>query len=87
MRTRTFDVPMELIGQLAELLCDNELSNQIEGVASNGDIIISVGYEAREKSLIEDIHEMIDEYNDDREDGEDGEDEDDDELEDSEDED
>jgi hypothetical protein len=67
MRSRTFDVPLDVMGDFAQMVDDNELSNEIDGVADNGDIIVTVDYEPYEKRAIENIHELIDRYNDTRE--------------------
>lgn len=67
MRSRTFDVPLEVMGDFAQMVDDNELANEIDGVADNGDIIVTVDYEPYEKKIIENIHELIDRYNDTRE--------------------
>jgi hypothetical protein len=67
MRSRTFDVPLDVMGDFAQLVGDNELVNEIDGVADNGDIIVTVDYEPYEKKIIENIHELIDRYNDTRE--------------------
>jgi hypothetical protein len=67
MRSRTFDVPLDVMGDFAQMVDDNELANEIDGVADNGDIIVTVDYEPYEKKIIENIHELIDRYNDTRE--------------------
>jgi hypothetical protein len=67
MRSRTFDVPLDVMGDFAQMVDDNELVNEIDGVADNGDIIVTVDYEPYEKKIIEIIHELIDRYNDTRE--------------------
>lgn len=67
MRSRTFDVPLDVMGDFAQMVDDNEMANEIDGVADNGDIIVTVDYEPYEKKIIENIHELIDRYNDTRE--------------------
>lgn len=67
MRSRTFDVPLDVMGDFAQMVDDNELTNEIDGVADNGDIIVTVDYEPYEKKIIENIHALIDRYNDTRE--------------------
>jgi hypothetical protein len=78
MRSRTFDVPVDVIGDFAEIVDDNTLPADIEGVADNGDIIVNVEYEAEQKKVIDQIHELIDHYNDNREEEEEEEEEEDD---------
>jgi hypothetical protein len=75
MRSRTFDVPLDVMGDFAQMVDDNALANEIDGVADNGDIIVTVDYEPYEKKIIESIHELIDRYNDTREEEENEEDE------------
>lgn len=75
MRRRTFEVPQDVIGDVAQLLDDHELTNEIDGVTDDGDIIVSLDYESDEKKAVEEIHELIDKYNDNREDDDDEEDE------------
>ncbi len=70
MRSRTFDVPLDVMEDFAQMVDDNELANEIDGVADNGDIIVTVDYEPYEKKIIENIHELIDRYNDTREEDE-----------------
>ena len=82
MRSRTFDVPLDVMGDFAQMVYDNELVNEIDGVADNGDIIVTVDYEPYEKKIIENIHELIDRYNDTREEEENEEEEEPEELED-----
>ena len=82
MRSRTFDVPLDVMGDFAQMVDDNELVNEIDGVADNGDIIVTVDYEPYEKKIIENIHELIDRYNDTREEEENEEEEEPEELED-----
>lgn len=76
MRSRTFEVPLDVMGEFAQIVDDHELTNELNGVAENGDIIVNVDYEAAEKDVIDELHELVDQHNDDRE--EDDEEEDDD---------
>ena len=71
MRSRTFEVPLDAMGDFAQIVDDNELTNELNGVADNGDIIVNVDYEPEEKNAINELHELIDQHNDDREDDED----------------
>lgn len=75
MRTRNFELPADLITEFAKLMEKHELDNVIEGVTEDGEIQISVDYEADEKKIIERIHDMIDRYHDDEEEEEDENDE------------
>ena len=71
MRSRTFEVPLDVMGDFAQIVDDNELTNELNGVADNGDIIVNVDYEAQQKDVITELHELVDKHNDEREDDED----------------
>jgi len=77
MRERIFEVPVDLMTEFAEILDTQGMDNVIEGVTEDGDIEVRVDYEPEQKQAINKIHDMIDEYNENRED-EDEEEEDDD---------
>lgn len=81
MKSRTFEVPLDVMGDFAKVMDDNGFDNLIEGVVENGDIIVRVDYEADQRDVINEIHDIIDNYNDNRDDEEDEEEEDEDEEE------
>lgn len=78
MRERTFEVPVDLMGEFAGILDEQGMDNVIEGVTEDGDIEVRVDYEPEQKQVINKIHDMIDEYNENRDDDEEEEEEDDD---------
>ena len=40
MKSRTFEVPVDIMGQFAEIMNENEFDNTIEGTNEDGDIIV-----------------------------------------------
>ena len=76
MRSRTFEVPIDIMGEFARILDDRELTNEINGVLDNGDIIVNIDYEPDEKDAIDELHELVDQHNDEREEEDEDEDED-----------
>ena len=63
MRSRTFEVPVDLMVEFAEIIDQHELDNVIEGATEDRDIEISVDYEPSQKHIINKLHELIDEFN------------------------
>jgi hypothetical protein len=79
MRSRTFDVPADLIVEFAEVVIENGLAASIEGYDSEEDeVSIEVDYEASQKKLMHQLQDKIDDYNEEEEEEEGEEDEDDD---------
>ena len=52
MRTKEFEVPTDFIIEFAEALAEHELTNEINGVTEEGDILIEVSYEKQKRGRI-----------------------------------
>lgn len=69
MRSRTFDVPSDLMTEFAEVIVDNELQANISGYDLDEDIImLDIDYEADQKKLMHELQDKIDDYYDEVED-------------------
>lgn len=64
MRTKQFEIPIELIAEFAEVLSNNELNNSINGVNEEGEILITVAYEKEERETVFELSELVDDYKD-----------------------
>ena len=75
MKSRTFNVPEELIIEFAEVLEKYDLPNSIEGTTDDGEIVIEVDYEDKQRKIIHQLNDLIDDFNEEDEDEEDDTDE------------
>lgn len=64
MRTKQFEVPVEMITEFSEALGDSGLNNSVNGVNEEGEILITVGYEKNERATVFELSELIDEFHD-----------------------
>lgn len=62
MRTKEFEVPSDFITEFAEALAEHELTNEINGVNEEGDILIEVSYEKTERATVFALTELLDDY-------------------------
>jgi hypothetical protein len=62
MRTKEFEVPSDFITEFAEALAEHELTNEINGVNEEGDILIEVSYEKQERANVFTLSELLDDY-------------------------
>lgn len=62
MRTKEFEVPVELIEEFADALDEHELSNSIQGTNDEGEILIIVQYDKNEREAVFSLSEMIDDF-------------------------
>lgn len=62
MRTKEFEVPTDFITEFAEALAEHELTNEINGVTEEGDIIIEVSYEKPDRANVFALTELLDDY-------------------------
>lgn len=60
MKNRTFEIPVDSMEEFAEIIGDNELNNTIKGVNEDGDIIVDVHYEPKERAAVFEIFELLD---------------------------
>jgi len=70
IRTREFHVPSDFIEEFAEALTENELTNEINGVTEDGEILIEVSYEKNERAAVFALTELLDDYYDNEEESE-----------------
>jgi hypothetical protein len=76
IRTKEFEVPSDFIEEFAEALAENELTNEINGVTEDGEILIEVSYEKDERAAVFALTELLDDYYDDEEEEDESEEED-----------
>jgi hypothetical protein len=69
IKVKEFEVPVGAMGDVAEIITDNELENTITGVDEDGDFVyVEVRYEKgeeEEQAAIHEIQDVIDNYEDD----------------------
>lgn len=70
IRTKEFQVPSDFIEEFAEALAENELTNEINGVTEDGEILIEVSYEKEERAAVFALTELLDDYYDNEEESE-----------------
>ncbi len=68
MKSRTFNVPEELIIEFAQVLEKYDLPNSIEGTTDDGEIVIEVDYEDKQRKFIHQLNDLIDDFNEEDED-------------------
>lgn len=62
-KTRTFDIPKDLLGEFFTLLEENELEYELIDVNQDDDELeITVTYKESQKGIIMDLIELIDDY-------------------------
>lgn len=62
MRIKEFEVPCDFIAEFAEALAESELTNEINGVNEEGDILIEVSYEKPDRASVFALTELLDDY-------------------------
>lgn len=62
MRTKEFEVPVEVIKDFAELIEEHELSNEILGLNEDGDLRIEISYEKDDREALMNLMELIDDF-------------------------
>ena len=67
MRQMEIKVPSDLMPEVADLIEENEIDNSIMGTDDEL-IVISVSYHEKDRSIIMEILELIEDYDDDDED-------------------
>lgn len=70
MRQMEIKVPSDLMPEVADLIEENEIDNSITGTDDEL-IVISVSYHEKDRSIIMEILELIEDYDDDDEDDDD----------------
>jgi hypothetical protein len=63
MRTRNFLVPQDLIHEFVEAIEENEFTNHIVGTTAENEIEISIDYDSDQRKVVNELQDMIDEYN------------------------
>lgn len=62
MRSRTFEVPVDLMVDFAQIIDQYELDNVIEGVTEDNDIEVRVDFQPNQRNVISKIVDLIDEF-------------------------
>ncbi|MBN8701916.1 MAG: hypothetical protein J0M08_02560 [Bacteroidetes bacterium] len=62
MRTKEFEVQNDFICEFAEALAEHELTNEINGVTEDGEILIEVSYEKEDRAAVFALTELLDDY-------------------------
>lgn len=71
MRSRSFDVPADLMVEFAKVIVENELDTSIEDYDHDEDeITIEVDYEPEQKKLMHELQDRIDDYYEEQDDDE-----------------
>lgn len=60
MKTRTFEVPVDIMVEFVEILEENSLDNTIQGTNEDDEIIIDVNYESDERQAVFELMELLD---------------------------
>jgi uncharacterized protein with von Willebrand factor type A (vWA) domain len=60
MKTRSFEVPTDMMPEFAEILQENELNNTIQGINDENDIMIDVDYEPDERDAVMELMLLLD---------------------------
>lgn len=62
-KTRTFDIPKDLLGEFFTLLEENELEYELIDINQDDDELeITVAYNESQKGIVMDLIELIDDY-------------------------
>jgi hypothetical protein len=59
MKTKELVVPTEIIMEVAKMLGENEVTNEIVGATDGEEIIIQVTYDRDERDVISEIKDLI----------------------------
>jgi len=62
MRNTVFYVPKKAIKEVAQYIGDNDLTNSINGLSEDGEIILDVDYEKEDSEAIEGLHTILESY-------------------------
>ena len=68
MKTRTFEVPADSMTEFAEIIGNNELDNDIQGINDDNEIIVDVYYEPDDRLAVFELTELLDPDGDDDDD-------------------
>ena len=79
IKIKEFEVPVNVMSEVAQIITDNELENSITGVDEEGKIIfVEVRYEKGiedEQAAVHEIQDVIEDYEEDEDDKEENDDE------------
>ena len=63
IKVQELGVPVDAMAEVAEILCENGITNSITGVDDDLTLVfVEVEYEKEEKQFIHDIEDVIEEY-------------------------
>lgn len=60
MKTRRFEVPEDMMAEFAGIIGEHELTNAIQGVNDDDEIIVDVRYDLRDRKAIFELIELLD---------------------------
>jgi hypothetical protein len=69
MRTKEFEVPVEIIAEFADAIAEHDLDNEILGSTEEGEIIVEISYEPKQRHSILVLTELIEDYQNEQEEG------------------
>jgi hypothetical protein len=61
-KSRTFEIPKEMISTFFTNLEETELEYELKEVDEDGDLVIEIDYSENEKGEVMDLIELLDEY-------------------------
>jgi hypothetical protein len=60
MKTRSFEVPVDMMPEFAEIIANNNLDNDIQGTNDDNDILVDVYYEPDEREAVMELMVLLD---------------------------
>jgi nicotinamide mononucleotide adenylyltransferase len=60
MKTRSFEVSADMMPEFAEILGNNNLDNDIQGINDDNDILVDVYYESEEREAVMELMLLLD---------------------------
>lgn len=61
MKKKSFEVPVEQMVGFAEIIGNNDLENDIQGINDDSEIIVNVHYDPRDRVAIFELMELLEE--------------------------
>ena len=60
MKTRSFEVPADMMPEFAEILGEHELDNTIQGINDDNEILIDVDYDPDDRDAVMELMLLLD---------------------------
>ena len=70
MRTREFEVPRDIVGDFFSQADEADLDIEMQQVNEDGELVVEIKYEDRERNAVMNLIEMVDDYYSDQSDDE-----------------